>query len=169
MIAAGQWQPVIGESELPGGKLPETARERETGCPGVAASSPYLLTSRKGRWPRSSCGFVVVRARIGSGFGKHAALVARAVWLKQSRRRFRGDSGKRRNPRLMRSGVAGPGPHSSWQFSVLSSQFSVLSSPFSVLSFPFSAENLRIRCGSVARFPQKMHALWSSGHPWLRG
>ena len=43
MIAAGQWQPVILESELPGGKLPETARERETGCPGVAASSPYLL------------------------------------------------------------------------------------------------------------------------------
>jgi len=51
MIAAGQWQPVIGESELPVVKLPETARERETGCPGFAASSPYLLTSRNGRWP----------------------------------------------------------------------------------------------------------------------
>ena len=112
MIAAGQWQPVIGESELPGGKLPETARERETGCPGFAASSPYLLTSRKGRWPRSSCGFMLVRSRIGSGFGDMRHSLARAVWLKQSRRRFRGGSGKRRNPRLMRSGVAGPGPHS---------------------------------------------------------
>ena len=69
MIAAGQWQPVIWRKRIAGGKFPETARERETGCPGVAASSPYLLTSRKGRWPRSSCGFVVARSRIGSGFG----------------------------------------------------------------------------------------------------
>ena len=151
MIAAGQWQPVIGESELPGGKLPETARERETGCPGFAASSPYLLTSRKGRWPRSSCGLVVVRARIGSGFGNMRHSLARAVWLKQSRRRFRGDSGKRRNPRLMRSGVAGPGPHSICQFSVLSLE---------------PSDQVR---DLLAWFPEKMHALWSSGHPWLRG
>ena len=54
MIAAGQWQPVIRESELPGGKLPETARERETGCPGIVATSHYLHTITKGRWRGTS-------------------------------------------------------------------------------------------------------------------
>lgn len=99
MIAAGQWQPAILESELPGGKLPETARERETGCPGVAAFSPYLLyEAGTAAEPRSSCGCMLATPCIGSGFGKHAALVARAVWLKQSRRRFRGDSGKAQEP-----------------------------------------------------------------------
>ena len=124
MIAAGQWQPVILESELPGGKLPETARERELVARALRPPPPTCLQAGRPLATQQlqihGCN-TMHRQRLR----QHAALVARAAWLKQSRCRFRGDSGKRRNPRLMRSGVAGPGPHSSF-----SSQFSVARGAF---------------------------------------
>lgn len=48
MIAAGQWQPVILESELPGGKLPETARERELVARALRPPPPSRSVSRVG-------------------------------------------------------------------------------------------------------------------------
>ena len=47
MIAAGQWQPVILESELPGGKLPETARERELVARALRPSPPTCFTKQE--------------------------------------------------------------------------------------------------------------------------
>ncbi len=56
---------------------------------------------------------------IGSGFGKRAALVARAVWLKQSRRRLRGDSGKAQE--LTSDAVRGGWPWTAFYFLALNS------------------------------------------------
>lgn len=48
MIAAGWWQPVILESELPGGKLPETARERELVARALRPPPPTCLIKQEG-------------------------------------------------------------------------------------------------------------------------
>ncbi len=102
---------MILESESPGGKLPET-RDSATGCPGVAASSPALLL-RQGRAARtaavqgsrshdreSTTGFSTCSARCGK-------MLAEAFMSPPPRRLCQA-----RNTRTMRSGVAGPGPHS---------------------------------------------------------
>ena len=93
MIAAGQWQPVIRESELPGGKLPETARERELVARALRPPPPTCLQAGR---PLATQQLRIHGRKITNWqrLRQHAALVARAVWLKQSRRRFRGDAGK---------------------------------------------------------------------------
>jgi hypothetical protein len=110
MIAAGQRQPVILESELPEGK---TSRRCESAnwLPGRCGLLPQCFTKQEGRWlPRSRAG------RDRKSTDRHLSFAMRSLerWLKQSQRRFRGDSGRAQEPRQMRSGVAGPGPHSSF-------------------------------------------------------
>lgn len=102
---------MILESESPRGKLPET-RDSATGCPGVAASFPILLL-RQGRAARtaavqgsrshdreSTTGFSTCSAPCGK-------MLAEAFMSPPPRRLC-----QVRNTRTMRSGVAGPGPHS---------------------------------------------------------
>jgi hypothetical protein len=183
MIAAGQWQPVIRESELPGGNFQKLRASAKLVARALRPPPPTCFTKQEGPLATQQLRIHGRKITNRQRLRQHAALVARAAWLKQSRCRFRGDSGKRRNPRLMRSGVAGPGPHSicqlsvvscqlsvvSCQLSVVSCQLSVVSCQLSVLSSQFSAEKLHAVRDLLAEFPQKMHALWSSGHAWLRG
>jgi hypothetical protein len=128
MIAAGQWQPVIRESELPGGNFQKLRASAKLVARALRPPPPTCFTKQEGPLATQQLRIHGRKITNRQRLRQHAALVARAAWLKQSRCRFRGDSGKRRNPRLMRSGVAGPGPHSICQLSVVSSQFSVLSS-----------------------------------------
>jgi hypothetical protein len=153
MIAAGQWQPVIRESELPGGNFQKLRASAKLVARALRPPPPTCFTKQEGPLATQQLRIHGRKITNRQRLRQHAALVARAAWLKQSRRRFRGDSGKSRNPRLMRSGVAGPGPHSI----------------LSVDSSQFSAENPHRVRDLLAEFPQKMHALWSSGHAWLRG
>ena len=99
-----------------------------------------------------SCGFGITRWRIGNQLRQSAALAssAGAVWLKTSWRRLRGDR-QVRNTRTMRSGVAGPGPHSNFGQLVVSSRalgsrfgITPVSNPFPLLMFVFYSPTLRI-------------------------
>jgi hypothetical protein len=81
MIAAGQWQPVILESGLPGGNFQKTARERELVARALRPPPPTCFMKQEGPLAtRSSCGSVIARARIGSS-------------LRQKRHSFRALSG----------------------------------------------------------------------------
>jgi hypothetical protein len=80
MIAAGQWQPVILESELPGGKLPETARERE-------------LVARALRPPPPTClqaGRAAGHAAVADAWLQHHASAAASANVRHSLRGLSG-------------------------------------------------------------------------------
>lgn len=87
-LRQSQWLPAILESELPGGSF-QTRAQARTGCPGVAASSPYLLfEAGRVAGHRSSCGYGLARARVGN-------------WLRQKRHSFRALSGRRQSWRRL--------------------------------------------------------------------
>ena len=135
-VAAGDWR-----KRIAGGKTSRNCARARNWLPGLCGLLPLLAYKQEGPLATQQLRIHARKITNWQRLRQHAALVARAVWLKQSRRRFRGGSGKRRNPRLMRSGVAGPGPHSICQLSVVSCQFSVLSSQLRTF----------IRCGICLR------------------
>jgi hypothetical protein len=78
MIAAGWWQPVILERDSPGGKLPDTARERELVARALRPPPPTCFVKQEGPLATlQRCGFVIARTRLGS-------------WLQHNRKTFRG-------------------------------------------------------------------------------
>src|SRR2546423_10299954 len=91
MIAAGQWQPVILESELPG----DTSRKLRASAnwlPGHCGLLPLLaLRSRKAAGHRSSCGSVILKNTNRQLASPNRRSLSSAVGLKPSLRRFRGE------------------------------------------------------------------------------
>jgi hypothetical protein len=142
-VAAGDWR-----KRIAGGKTSRNCARARNWLPGLCGLLPLLAYKQEGPLATQQLRIHGRKITNRQRLRQHAALVARAAWLKQSRCRFRGDSGKRRNPRLMRSGVAGPGPHSICQLSVVSCQLTVVSCQLSVVS---SQLRSFMRCGTCLR------------------
>ena len=132
MIAAGQWQPVDSRKRIAGGKTSRNCARARNWLPGLCGLLPLLAYKQEGPLATQQLRIQDRKIMSRQRLRQHAALVARAVWLKQSRRRFRGDSGKAQEPTS--DAVRGGWPRTAFYLAVLSSQFSVLSPEFSVLS-----------------------------------
>ena len=141
------------------GELPETRSARLVArlCGLLPLVAPWSRRQAAGQ--PQSCGFGITRWRIGNQLRQSPALAssAGAVWLKTSWRRLRGDR-QVRNTRTMRSGVAGPGPHSNFGQLVVSSRalgsrfgITPVSNPFPLLALSIWTSTsdylLQISCG----------------------